>query len=344
MGKDYKILSAKVKEGKLLVRSSKIGEDFSVLHLIDLLKKQVIARRKIKALKYYEALADFDEQRFVYCSVYHPEKISFYDLREDKETVLMVRDSSQLDAGDIVLQRGSLYYIKGVYGPSVWNIEENKLHYYQQEYTVKNPQLSSISYPLKDSLVILSRQQQAGGDSLKLYAVDASGQEKWSAVTEHRYVSPLLEPEIITAEDGLIVKSGKQLVKLNTRNGLTLTSRKFDDLNSIFRLGKEIIVFSVHQHAAFPAERAKYQVNVSGVSADSLNIAWSAGFEVTGIPQLGLINGELFLSDRDSIRVIDAANGRMKQHGPVKDSYIEMLTDAGTGEYYLLLNSEIVIW
>jgi hypothetical protein len=344
VGNGYKILNTKMKDGKLLVRSSKMGEDFSVLHLIDLSNKQVLARKELKTLKYYEVLCDFDDHRFVYCSVYHCDKVFFYDFGKEQETVMTAGDSSRIEAGDIILQNNSLYYIKSVYGPYLWSTAENKLYSYDRDNETNNPQLSNISYPLDTGLAILSR-QQPGRDSLKLYAIDASGSEKWSVVTEYKGVSPLFVPEMIMAEDALIVKSGRLLVKLDKQNGATLAARKFDDgINSVFYLKDEIVVFSVHRDEAFPDEKAKRKVIVNGLRTDSLSVAWSAGFDVTGTPQFSLVNGQLFLSDDDAVRAIDASNGRIKQRGPGKDSYTNMLTDTHTGKYYLLLNDEIMIW
>ncbi|PWV56170.1 hypothetical protein [Chitinophaga sp. S165] len=344
VGNGYKILNTKVKDGKLLVCSSKMGEDFSVLHLIDLSNKQVVARKELKTLRYYEVLSDFDDHRFVYCSIYDGSKVFFYDFRNDLETVLTVEHSSWVEAGDIVLQNNSLYYIRSVYGPYLWNIKEDKLHTYDQHRDTRNPQLSNISYPLDTNLAVLSR-EQSGRDSLKLYAVDASGSEKWTAVTECRDGASLFVPEMIMTEDAVIVNSGRQLVKLNKQNGATLATRKFDDLiSSVFHLKSEIVVFSVHRGVAFPDEKTKSKVLVNGLRTDSLSDGWSASFDVTGMPQFGLINGRLFLSDHDSIRAIDAYNGRTGQNGPGKESYTKMLTDTHTGKYYLLLNDEIMIW
>jgi hypothetical protein len=344
LGNGYKVLDAKVKDGKLLVRASKMGEDFPLLCLIDLSEKRVIARKALKDLKYYEVLSDFDEGRFVYCSVYKGQHVFFYDFRKDQETAMIVGDSNLIDVGDIMLLRDNLYYIKGVYGPSLWNIGANVLHNYHYDNTTHNPQLSNISYPLDDSLVVLSCQGR-GRDSLQLWAVDVAGVEKWNALTEYKGVSPEFMPQMIRDGDAFIVKSGKQVVRLSRQHGLTLAARKFDNaLNWIFRLQDEVIVFSEHRKMAFPSEKSRHKVFVNSLRADSLSVAWSAGFDVTGVPQLGLVNGQLFLSDRDSIWRIDASDGRIKQSGPVKNSYIEMLTDARTGKYYLMLNSEVVIW
>ncbi|MBC9929537.1 hypothetical protein [Chitinophaga qingshengii] len=339
--KGQRPIGMKIRQGRVLVISTTAKNDHPTLTLIDIPQKQTIASLEISKLRYYEILTDFNESRLIYCSVYHPHDLFFYDFNKKVQTSYSFSPDRSLNAGDIISKNNQLYYLKGTYGTSRLDFKTNTVQFYQDNASVVNPLSGNISFPIDSGLTLIAG-NGFPSDSIQLVAVDTFGKERWSYKTTYKQSSstPL---DMINEGNSFIIKTGNNLLKLDKKDGKKIGGQQFTaDINKVIRCHHALIVYSVDYHLKEDADRRK--VTVKSIDDNHLQVNWSADFDVVGEPQLGVVDNYLFLVDRDSVWKMDAKSRSVVDRFAAGKSYISMLTDIDTGKNYLVLNGEVLIW
>lgn len=334
-------IGMKIRNGRLLIVSTTAKNDHPTLTLIDIPQKQTIVSLEISALRYYEILTDFNQSQLIYCSVYHPNDLFFYDFNKKIQTSYSFSPDRSLNAGDIISRNNQLYYFKGTYGTCRLDFKTNAVQFYQANASVVNPLSGNVSLPLDSGLTLVAGNVLAS-DSMELIAADVSGNKKWRYKTIYKQASsnPI---DIINAGNSFIIKAGNSLLKLDKKDGKKTGGQQFTaDINKVIPCCSDVIICSVDYQLHEEADNRK--VTIKSIDQHHLGVNWSADFNVVGEPQVGVVGKYLFLTDRDSTWKMDAKSSSIVDRSAAGKSYFNMLTDIDTGKGYMVLNGEMLIW
>lgn len=348
LGGRYKILSCKIKNGKVLI-STIDATHKSYFVIADIKNKKIehIINNPIE--DYYSTTWDATPTTVIWADVTKPYDLSFFNLNTETTHKEKASSGDWLSSTDIISCGNQLFYLGGPYGVAFVDIKGLSKYVYRTVGNTTNPMSSTISYPINNSLNLLSGHTIAS-NIIRLYAIDYRDSIKWTYVIHQNQGNGNVA--LLTFNNSFVIKYDSSLVCLNKTNGKILWKTVLkSSIYNILKWQDKILVYSlVNPKGIYPdTDSFEYMITMKLFDISKDVELWSNSFVSIDKPSFGIFGNDLLITDKKSLRIFEMDNGKetgMKKFAANnKNNYFfEMLTDLTSGDFYIKSFEGKIYW
>jgi hypothetical protein len=351
IGEKFKIIRDKIKDGKLLLGTTRSNSDSSFFIVVDIAHKKTENVFRDPFNLYYATDFDINGPKAVFSSALDS-NIFLEDVNNQNKRFDVIKTRLHMTRGGyLVLNKDQLYLLHNVYGVSMVNIQNKKQLYFKDTININSPSACVVSYPLNDNLNVLSG-QNASNNKTKLYAIDSKGMIKWSYLTEEfKQGLSTNDVNIIGFEDYFIIAQNSKLTALGKNLGHLVWAMDFhENITGAYKIADNLLVSSADFGHIYPGDSTRFKIRFKLLDSKNGAVIWDKTLNGVGDdPCIGICNGNLLFSDSRKFAVYDLYSGKVKFNiafsRSERNNYaFTSIADLVTGTYYLKSYDDVYYW
>lgn len=349
IGNKYKILNSRIKGGKVFISA------------IDTLNKScfVIADIKKKAVEhiienstdddYYSTIWDATSTAVIATSATKDSyKLFFFDFKGGIRSEVF-DPSDWVFSSEIIGSGNQFFYLGGVYGVAFVDTKRLSKKVFKNIGYTTNPTSSTMSYPINDSLNLLSG-HTISKNTMQLYAIDYKDSTKWKYTIQQN--SKNEDISLLNFNNSFVIKYDSSLIALGKSNGKVLWHTILENsINKIYKWHDKVLVYCLtNPKGTYPDNDSfEYKITMKLFDVSKGIELWSNSFTSINIPDIFISDNNLLITDKKSLKVFSMDKGKetaMKIIPKKKENnYVfEMLTDIVSGNFYLKSFDGKIYW
>lgn len=340
IGKEYKAVSTKIRNGKALIMAIDSGRK-SYFVIADLNGKRIDYSGNNIIDKYYSTIWDASGNTLVSASAQIPYDLALVDIRTSKVDRKSFHKGDWLSSTDIIIKNNQVFYLAGVRGVALLNLKTNNVRVFKNpEILVSNYSSCTLAYPLDSSLNLLSGHTIAN-NIIKIYAINNQDSTKWEYSVKQNQNGESIS--LLNYPYSFIAKYDSVIIALNKNTGKEVWRNTMQNsIREIYKWQDKILAYCLVNPKGTHPDNDDFEYKVVFKLFDSNNgkELWSKDITSINIPHLGICNDRLLVSDNKTFAVFLLNDGSVIEKKVFskkdKNNYtFEMLTDMKTGDYYL---------
>ncbi|PSK92106.1 PQQ-binding-like beta-propeller repeat protein [Taibaiella chishuiensis] len=365
LGKEYRLLSYKISNGKILAQVRRTenlaaGSPMSELRIIDIGQGKVIFSGSNPTIDYTGLDFDFvNDSTIAISNALQPADVYYTNIRSGATEKKQIRfDKTGNRPGILEANGNQLFMVRNVYGFAVVDVSASTGKVYSNP--AFNTLQSTVSYPIDASLNLLSGTESTDSASGKkriiLYAIRNDGTQAWEKALppetyEDGYAGAF---NLFNAGDRFIVKHDRMVESWHRADGSVAWQFVNEQpIVAVYNAGDRLVIYSSAGPAEIPSDDKQRNGELKSRGVEQFKIldlktgkvTWKKESRGTRT-ELGILKGKLLLAGDKGVEVVDLEKGQTLETTPgalagKEDAEMKPHMDTKTGKLYLVYHTSV---